>query len=43
MMSAMITLRTLPFISAISASASKMAGMAMSPSITRIMSVSSRR
>ena len=43
MTSAMMTLRTLAFISAIRASASRMAGMAISPSITRIMTVSIRR
>ena len=40
--SAMMTLRTLPRISAIRASASRMAGMAIRPSITRIITVSSR-
>ena len=41
--SAMTTLRTLPRISAMRASASRMAGIAMSPSMTRIITVSSRR
>ena len=41
--SAMITLRTLAFIRAIRASASRMAGIAMRPSITRIMIASRRR
>jgi hypothetical protein len=39
----MITLRTLARISAMSARASRIAGIAITPSMTRIMTVSSRR
>ena len=43
MTSAMITLRTLPRRSAIRARASRMAGIAIRPSITLMTTVSSRR